>query len=154
MIDLVPRAHLAMQTDESRYVTNYYNARRRYHIQGGGNLCSTSQRRRRPDEDDIEIGTPRRTNNYSPSRSTGTPRENTLSSSGVPPSFQGVEITIDDQPIDIDTTVRGIPLDSTTLNDARRIWDENLNLPINRPIIERQNIKIGKIVPHNLEIFI
>jgi hypothetical protein len=129
MIDLVPRAHLAMQTDESRHVTNYYNARRRYHIQGGGNLCSTSQRRRRTDEDDIEIGTPRRTNNYSPSRSAGTPRENTLSSSGVPPSFQGVEIARENQqqPIDIVPTVTGIPVDDRISNEARRIWNKWLN---------------------------
>ena len=36
-------------------------------------------------------------------------------------------MTMHGNPLDIDTTVIGIPVDSTTLNTARRIWIVNLN---------------------------
>jgi hypothetical protein len=147
----VPRAHMALQSLESRKVTDYYNDKRRYHLQGGGNLCSTTRRRRIPNEDEIEVGTPRSPENYSPSRSTGTSREDGLSPSGVPPSFQGVEMTMDGQPIDIDPTVRGIPVDNATLNEARRIWNDNINqLPASDPIQRTLNMIRSEDFPFQL----
>jgi hypothetical protein len=60
---------------------------------------------------------------------------------------------MDGHPLDIDPTVRGIPVDNATLNDARRIWNDRLlNLPMNHPIKLTLHMINGLGFPPNLEL--